>query len=111
MFSETSIKILACVGIGLAATEYLLHNYAPPYVSERIRSYHITKDDIFIWPLSNLTGEFCSDHYSAKSEYQNVIKEDSYGKYKLISFPTMVVGFFWPTIICKVGANIKVHEE
>lgn len=81
-----------------------------PYVSEQIRSYHITKDDTFTWPPTGITGEYCCNYYYANNEYEKMVKEDSKGEYKLISYPTIVEGFFFPSII-RVGANMKIHKE
>ena len=88
---------LICVAsLGLA--EYYAYQYTEPHISKSIKSYHVTIDDIFVWPMASY-GAYCKDYKEARKQFDKCVKDSPQTNYKIVSYPAAVTGFLFPRVI------------
>lgn len=102
------ISALVCIA-GIEFDEYYSHNHMKPYISKTTKSYHVTISDVAVWSAA-FYGSYCTSYRAAKVEFNKCVKASPATNYQIISYPAVVKGFLFPSIIAVTGES-KLLEE
>lgn len=87
---------------GVISAEYYAHKHMKPYASKITKSYHVTFNDVFVWPLSTF-GDYCIFRRIAMKEFNKCVKDNPNSNYKLVAYPAVVKGFLFPRVLGITG--------
>lgn len=90
--------LICIVGSGLGFAEYYAHKFMKVYVSKSVKSYHITLDNIFVWPAASY-GVYCNHYDKAQKQFDKCVKNGPQINYKIVCYPAIVTGFLFPRIV------------
>jgi len=105
MLKIVIVPALICI-LGVGFVEYCVHKYMKPYVSKTTKSYHITLNNIFVWPAAS-RGAYCKDYKEAQKQFNKCVMYDPTINYKIVCYPAAVTGYLFPRII---GVSDEVHQ-
>jgi hypothetical protein len=101
---------LAAVCVGIILGECYVRA-TDPHISRIKRSYHIKRNDIYVWPPSPY-GVYCTNYKEAQNKYYENLQMSPHAHYKLVSNPAIVSGgLLFPTVIGIVDKDFKIHIE
>lgn len=103
------IPVLMCVtAVGLA--ELVARAYLGLRVSNHTKSYHVSINGIHVWPASSY-GVYCSSYREARNEFNRCVKQSPKTNYQIQSYPAIVRGYLFPTIVAVTGKCVLVEEN
>lgn len=109
MFKIVIVPALICIA-GLGFAEYCSHKFVKPYVSKNVKSYHVTLDNIFVWPAAS-NGIYCKDYIEAQKQFDKYVMHGPQVNYKIVCYPAAVTGYLFPRIIGISDENSQILKE